>query len=387
MRVVIAGDFPDNPLYIVGGIQAVIYNTLVGLIKFDDLDIHIISCEKWGKAAKQGNWKYQEDRWLAHHLKSHTKIPHTLSLLTVDRYQVAQEIRRINPDIIHAHGQAATYPWAAFDTNIPSVVTVHGINSLEAKLDQRGGSLRGGLRAYLWKMIEFACLKRAQDLIIISPFVKNFVQPHTEARLHFIENPVQDELFNITRKPIPGRILYVGSIQKRKGLADLIRAIAFIKDQVPTVHLRVTGDTSPVYKNYGDLVRNLVSDIDLEDRVHFLGHLNREKTLIEFQHCSVFCLPSKLEASPTVVSEAMAAGCPIVTTRIGSTDHLVSDGVSGFRYTIGDDLEMAQKLKAVLNNVELQVKFGNKSKQLAEKRFRTTTAASETYNLYKGILS
>ena len=81
MRVVIAGDFPENPLYIVGGIQAVILNTLDGLRKFGDyIDIHIVSCEKWGKAAKQGKWVYQGDDWLAHHLRSHTKIPHTLSI-------------------------------------------------------------------------------------------------------------------------------------------------------------------------------------------------------------------------------------------------------------------------------------------------------------------
>jgi glycosyltransferase involved in cell wall biosynthesis len=387
MRVVIAGDFPDNPLNIVGGIQAVIYNTLDGLRKFGDLDIHIVSCEKWGKASKQGKWLYQGDGWLAYHLRSNTKIPHTLSLLTIDRYHVAKEIRHINPDIIHAHGQAATYPWAAFDTNIPSLVTVHGINTLEAKLDRRGGSLQGGLRAYLWNKIELACLKRAQDIIIISPFVRNFVQPYTNARLHYIENPVQNEFFKITRKPIPGQILYVGSIQKRKGLTDLINAVALLKDEVPNVHLRVAGETSPVYKIYGEMVRNLVSDNKIEDRIHFLGHLNRDKTIKEYQHCSVFCLPSHLEASPTVVAEAMAAGCPIVTTRIDSTEHLVSDGSSGFRYAVGNKWELVQKLKNLLLNRDLQEKFGNKSKQIAEKRFRSSTAASETYKLYKDMLS
>lgn len=387
MRVVIAGDFPDNPSNIIGGIQAVIYNTLVGLEKFDELDIHIVSCEKWGKAAKQGNWVYHSDGWQAHHLKSHSSIPHTLSILTVDRYRVAQEIRRINPDIIHSHGQAASYPWAAFDTKIPSVITVHGINTLEAKLDQRGGMLQGGLRAYLWEKIELACLKRADDIIIISPFVENFVQPNTTARLHYIENPVQEELFNIKRKSISGRILYVGSIQKRKGLADLIQAVALIKEQVPSVHLRVAGDTTPVYEDYGDFVKKIMSESGLDDRINFMGHLNRENLLKEFQQCSVFCLPSKLEASPTVVAEAMAAGCPIVTSRIGSTDHLISDGISGFRYTIGHDLELAQKLEAILLNKELQDEFGKNAKQLAETRFSPAIAASATYNLYKGILS
>ena len=387
MRVVIAGDFPDHPLNIVGGIQAVIYNTLVGLVKYNDLDIHIVSCEKWGKAAKQGNWVYHGDGWLAHHLKSHISIPHTLSILTVDRHRVKQEIRRIKPDIIHAHGQAATYPWAAFDTKIPSVITVHGINTIEARLDQRGGSLQGGLRAYLWEKIEIACLKCAKDIIIISPFVENFVKPHTRARFHFIENPVQDELFNIHRQSVPGRILYVGSIQMRKGLADLIRAVALLKNKIPTVHLRVAGDFSPVYEDYGQLVKKLVSEYGLEDRINLMGPVNREKILTEYQQCSVFCLPSKLEASPTVVAEAMAAGCPIVTTRIGSTDHLISDGVSGFRYTLGDDLDLVLKLKAILLSKELQDEFGKNAKQLAEKRFSTATAASATYNLYKGILS
>ena len=46
-RIVVAGDYPEHPPTIVGGIQAVIHNTLERLGDYDDLDLHVVTCEKW----------------------------------------------------------------------------------------------------------------------------------------------------------------------------------------------------------------------------------------------------------------------------------------------------------------------------------------------------
>lgn len=385
MRVVIAGDFPDDPSIIVGGIQAVICNTLLELSKFSNLEIHIVSCEKWGKAAKDGAWVYHGDNWIAHHFPSSRRIPHTISILTTDRYAVAKAILSLKPDVIHAHGQAATYPWAAFDTNIPTVITVHGINTLEARIDPRGGTLRGKLRAFIWEKIEHACLRRARDIVIISPFVEKYVRPLTQANFHRIENPVQPQLFHIVRHPIPFRVLYVGSIQKRKGLADLIKAIAVLKNYIPGIHLRVAGGFLEPFAEYGQYVKKLVGDLGVDDRIHFLGHLDRPSLMIELQSCDLFCLPSYLEASPVVVAEAMAAGCPIITTKIESTDHLIVDGETGYRYPPGDIQSLSDSIFYLLSSEENKLRFGQRAKEEALSRFSPERTAEATYKLYLSL--
>lgn len=385
MRVVIAGDFPDDPSKIVGGIQAVIYNTLLGLVKYPDLEIQIVSCEKWGKAAESGAWIYHGTNWMAHHLPSPKRLPHTISILTTDRYKVARTIRLLNPDLIHAHGQVATYPWAAFDIQIPTVITVHGINALEARIDPRGGTLRGRLRALIWEKIERACLRRANDLILISPFVAKYVKPFTKANLHWIENPVQDQLFQLVRQPNPGRVLYIGSIQKRKGLADLINAIALLNGRIPNIHLRVAGAFMQPYEEYGNYVKQLVYKLNLEENVHFLGHLNRASLMKELQTCEVFCLPSYLEASPVVVAEAMAASCPVVTTAIESTEHLILDGETGVRYPPGDIYALVEILAWLMANKSEQNRISQNAREVAIQRFSPDRTAEATYKLYQTI--
>ncbi len=388
MRVAIAGDFPEDPQILVGGIQAVIYYTLTGLAAYADLELHVVSCEKWSQASQIGRIIHRQyPRWQTHHLPSPRAISHTRSMLTTDRRSVADALRALQPDLIHAHGQAAAYPWAAFNTGLPTVVTVHGINHLEAAIDPRGGRLRGWLRRFIWEQTERACLRRAQDIVIISPFVADTIRPYTRARLHTIENPVEEGLFHLTRRPAtPARILYVGSIQKRKGLADLIAALGQVRAAGISAELRVAGACMDTYAAYGAHVRQLTQHLGLDAHVHFLGHLNRDALLDEYAACTLFCLPSHLEASPVVVAEAMAAGCPVVTTTIPSTAHLIQDGESGYRAPAGDVGQLAQALRRVLENSAEQQRLSENARQIAQRRFSPQQAAAATYQLYQACL-
>ena len=249
MRIVIAGDYPEDPPNLVGGIQAVLYNTLQRLGAYGDLDLHVVTCEKWrsrpldrpqtseiavstslagpppacpaeygnpSRAAEgvrtpdgdyglsSGHALPRPGRWTVHYLPSSPRIPHSLSMLTVDRRAVRRRIQALAPDLIHAHGQAVSYPFAAFDTGLPTLVTVHGINMLEAKVDPRGGTLRGRLRIALWGWVERRCLRRARDIVVISPFVEQVISPYTRANLHVVENPVHDAFFHLEPEPQPG---------------------------------------------------------------------------------------------------------------------------------------------------------------------------------------
>jgi len=383
IRVVIAGDFPDDPHQIIGGIQATVLMTLHGLAEYPDLDLHVVTCEKGGKASRSGPWEAPDPGWLAHYLPSPRKLPLSISFWSADRWEVGRAIRRLAPDLVHAHGQVAAYPWAAFDSGLPHVVTVHGLNSLEARLDPRGGALRGRLRSWLWSQVEMACLRRATDIVIISPFVENFVRPHTRARLHPIENPVEASLFQVDRsQAVPGRILYVGSIQKRKGLTDLIQAIHLLKDQHPQIHLHVVGAFMEAYADYGAQVRAQIRLLNLEDKVYLCEQLDRIQLRKEFSKCEVFCLPSYLEASPVVVAEAMAAGCPIITTTIESTAHLILDGKNGFRCPPGDAHALAGRLHQLMQSPDLRVAFGQAARTDALRRFTPQKSAQATRDLY-----
>ena len=118
MRVVIAGDYPEHPPTVVGGIQAVIYNTLLRLSKYRDLDLHVVTCEKWRDRPLHQTQMVENEGWTVHYLPSSPRLPHTLTMLATDRWAIRRRIRALAPDLVHAHGQAAAYPYAAFDLSL-----------------------------------------------------------------------------------------------------------------------------------------------------------------------------------------------------------------------------------------------------------------------------
>ena len=381
MRVVIAGDYPPNPPNLVGGIQAVIYHTLQRLADSEDLELHVVSCEKLHAPVRL----VQRGRWTVHYLPSSPRLPHSLTMLTVDRRAVRRQIEALAPDLVHAHGQVAAYPFAAFDTGRPTVVTVHGINTLEARLELRGGALKGRLRVALWSYVERACLRRARHIIVISPFVQQVIAPHTRARLHVVENPVDEALFRLEPEPKPGKVLLVGSVQKRKGTLEAVQAMALVRRRVPEAELYVAGAFLPAFRAYGEGVRRYVAGIGAEGYVHFLGSLDHDALLEAYRTSQVFLFPSYLESSPVALAEAMAAGLPSVVSDIGGTAHLVEEGMTGYRVPAGDVEALAERTVSLLRDPVLCRHLGQRARQFAREHCSAEVAARKTCDLYRQV--
>jgi glycosyltransferase involved in cell wall biosynthesis len=380
MRVVIAGDYPANPPDVVGGIQAVIYNTLQHLATYGDLDIHVVTCEKWSVPTQAP--EARQGRWTVHYLSSSPRLPHTLTMLTLDRRAVGRQIEALAPDVVHAHGQAAAYPFAAFDTGRPTLVTVHGINMLEAQVDPRGGVLKGGLRLALWTWAEKRCLRRATDVAVISPFVQETIAPYTKARLHAINNPVHDDLFGIEPSPEPGKVLLVGSIQKRKGILEAIEAMTLVRREVPDARLYVAGGFSPAYREYGQAVHRLLAETGAGEYIHLPGNLSHSALCDAYRSSQVLLFPSYLEASSVAVVEAMAAGLPSVVSDIGGTRHLVTHGEEGYRVPPGDVAGFARWVVHLLNHPAAARQMGQAARERARSCASAEVAARKTHDLY-----
>jgi glycosyltransferase involved in cell wall biosynthesis len=233
-------------------------------------------------------------------------------------------------------------------------------------------------------------------LVAISPYVRDayaHVQnarwercAPTERRALWerIDNPVPQAYFDLERRPEPGRLLYAGSITEIKDLLTLLRAVERVRSQHADVRLRIAGrSTSPGYERS---VHEFVEQHNLRAQVDFLGLLDRATLLDEYARCAALVLTSVQENAPMAVIEAIAAGAPVVATRVGGVPDLVSEGETGYLAPPGDDVALAEGLLAVLRDPANAARLGARGRAVARTRFHSDQVAQAYYELYHAVV-
>jgi glycosyltransferase involved in cell wall biosynthesis len=128
-------------------------------------------------------------------------------------------------------------------------------------------------------------------------------------------------------------------------------------------------------------VREFVAAQGLQRNVEFLGLQDKDRMLDEYARCAVVLLASVQETAPMTVIEAMAAGKPVVATRVGGVPHLVENGSSGFTVAVGDVESLASRVLTLLDDRDLRCRMGQRGRELAQ-RFRAETVADAYRRLY-----
>jgi glycosyltransferase involved in cell wall biosynthesis len=146
-------------------------------------------------------------------------------------------------------------------------------------------------------------------------------------------------------------ILFVGRLTRAKGLYELMDAVHLLRSKHPDLPWRLViagegPDSAPLHL--------LAQDLGLNGRVEFPGYVEGGRLDALYRSSSLFVLPSYSEGFPTVITEAMAAGLPIVATGIrGIVDHL-EEGVNALFVEPRDSLGLYLALERLLRDEELR---------------------------------
>lgn len=155
----------------------------------------------------------------------------------------------------------------------------------------------------------------------------------------------------------------VAALRPDKAHHVFLQAARKVVDTLPEAHFLVIGDGPQM-----PFLKNLASELMLEKQVHFLG-FQRELGDI-FAAVDIDCLSSypQQETLSVAAIEAMSAGVPIVCTDVGFMKEIVIPDKTGFLVPIDDPAALAEKLILVLQNPELQKKFGRNARQMVDER-------------------
>ncbi len=167
---------------------------------------------------------------------------------------------------------------------------------------------------------------------------------------------------------------FVGRIEPRKGVADLVAAAPAIRAGSPGSRVVVMGDDP-----YGT-DPNYLAGVRSSDTVEHLPWVDDAPAMM--RHLSVLVAPSHQEPFGTVLSEAMAVGVPVVATRVGGLAEVVDDGVTGILVEPHDPPALAA---AVLRVLERRDELGGHARQAA-RRFGADAYSDRVEALLRPLL-
>lgn len=148
-------------------------------------------------------------------------------------------------------------------------------------------------------------------------------------------------------------LLYVGRLSQEKRVQDLRAAL----EAVPGAHLALVGD-GPYH---AELERHFAGM-----NVHFVGYLHGEELSQAYASADAFVFASALETFGLVVTEAMAAGQPVVASRVGGIPDVIEEGVTGYTFEVGDTVALAEGVRRVLTDEAQRQRMAAAARAYAE---------------------
>lgn len=286
------------------------------------------------------------EEWLRYlSLPGKVGLPAAGALLFARIVGKVRELQRTRPiDVVHAHaplpcGHAAML--LRSELGLPYVVSVHGLDAFSSE------QVRG--KAGEWcRRLSQRVFQSSERVICVSEQVRERVLEGTgrRCRTSVIYNGVDSEMFSPDNRPSgPLKILGVGNLIPIKGHASLIRAMATLKSDFPSLTLELIG-SGP---EQGSL-EELASKLECADRVRFLGRRSRGETAAAMRRCTIFALPSRYEGLGCVYLEAMSTGKPVIGCRGQGIAEIIQHGSNGFLVGSDNDRELALALSMLLRD-------------------------------------
>jgi glycosyltransferase involved in cell wall biosynthesis len=174
------------------------------------------------------------------------------------------------------------------------------------------------------------------------------------------------------------RCLAVARLVERKGLRDLIRALALLERD--RFKLEVVG-SGP---DEGEL-RALAAELGVAGEVRFMGALDRPAVAGRYRAADLFTLPPISEASGTAYAEALASGLPIVGTTVGGIPDLVEHGVNGLLVPPGDPPALAGAIRALADDPQRRREMARRNRLKAKSELDWDRISARYLTVYRGV--
>jgi phosphatidylinositol alpha-mannosyltransferase len=225
--------------------------------------------------------------------------------------------------------------------------------------------------------------QRLHGGIAVSAAARRYVHQAFPGEYKIIPNGIDVDRFANDVIPWPQyqdgktNILFVGRLEKRKGLRYLLEAYSKLKWENPNTRLLVVGPGLPDERSFEIIGARKLQDVEL------IGSVPDEDLPRYYASADIFCSPATgAESFGIVLLEAMAAGKPVVASDIEGYRGIISHGLQGLLVPRNNSNELAKSLSMLIENPNLARDMGIKGSQIVQ-QYRWSVVASQVEDYYE----
>ena len=381
MRIVQIGPYPLDASLIRGGVESSVYGLAQEQAKYNE--VFVIDVPRiGGKDFVENNDSLTIYRFSngGNHQSDAVK---RLS-------DISASIERIRPDIVHIHG-TSVFSWylsqVLSSKRISIVLTVHGLVGVEKKKAMKQHfSVRALFQYLIQSRAEKSLLCSVDNVIVDTKYVSETIKSYhlrREPRVFVIPQGISERYYHISCSASSYGVLSVGAISPRKGHLFLIKAFERLSVKNKTAHLTICGTLAD--KSYYNSLLSYLSTSSCRDRVSIITNAPQSDLDDLYRRAKVFALHSQEESQGIVLVEAMAAGLPIIGTRVGGIPDVVDDRQSGILLDYGDIQGFADAMLFLLDSRDEWEQM-SKNSIAVSLRYSWESIAERISDIYKHII-
>lgn len=294
------------------------------------------------------------------------------------RKKVKKLKKEINPDIVNAHYATSYGLLGALSDFHPYVLSVWGSDVFDFPK-----------KNIISKMLLKYNLSKADRILSTSSVMAEETRLYTEKPVYVTPFGVDINVFkpeeNVEKYNREELIIgTIKTLEPKYGIEYLIRAFAKVAENNTNVRLEIAGRGSQ--KEY---LVNLCKELNVDQKVKFLGFLDREEVVKTFNNFDIAVFPSTLDSESFGVAavEAQACGVPVIVSNVGGLPEATCPNVSSLLVQKENIDELKIALEKLVNDKELRMSMGKSGRKFVEENYNIENNFNEINKIYNELLS
>ncbi len=288
-------------------------------------------------------------------------------------------IKKFNLSLVHFQGG----PGGLFVVRRPSVPLIYTVHHTYYQQFKYIPSQRWKRILYLWEKLSYG---KSDYIICDSDSTRRIINRHYavgKRTCSIVPIGVDQRCFYpLGLKRIPNSLLFLGRLEKRKGVDFLVRSILAAKKEIDEIRLFIGGKGGLRPEMEAFVKRN-----GLKGNIIFLGTIDDRDLTGWYNKVSLVVIPSIFEGFGLTAIEAMACATPVIVTGVDGLRDVVKDDVNGLTVPYNDVEALSEKIVMLLRDKDRQRALVRNGRMTVEENYNWDKISQEIINIYDGILS